>query len=254
VLERLTGLPARFDPVASFAIIVFASDSVRDTGLEHWPLGRFEVAYGGIDPIFLRAQPLRDWSWRLLYVGRIDPRKGIDTALEALALLPDAATLTVVGGGDRERLEALRALAGRLGLAERVDFTGPRPQAGLPAVYAAADAVLFPVRWREPWGLVPLEAMGSGRPVVATGTGGSSEYLRDGVNCLLFPSGDVPALAERVRRLHADPALRAALTAAGAETARQHTHHAFHARVEAVLAEAVAARRASAAAITMTLR
>jgi glycosyltransferase involved in cell wall biosynthesis len=241
VLEWLTGLPARFDPAASFATVVFASDAVRQTALERWPLPRFEVAYGGVDPIFLRAEPARDWSWRLLYVGRIDARKGIDTALEALALLPDTATLMVVGGGAREHLEELRALAQLLGVAERVEFAGARPQAELPATYAAADAVLFPVRWQEPWGLVPLEAMGSERPVVATGTGGSSEYLRDGVNCLLFPAGDAPALAERVRRLHADPALRVALTSAGAETARQHTHDAFHARVEAVLAEAVAA-------------
>jgi glycosyltransferase involved in cell wall biosynthesis len=241
LLERVTGLTASFDPMASFEAVVFASEAVRDTALERWPLRRVEVAYGGIDPIFLQAEAPRDWSWRLLYVGRIDPRKGIDTALQALALLPDAATLTVVGGGDREHLEALRALAQRLGVADRVEFAGPRAQSELPAIYAAADAVLFPVRWQEPWGLVPLEAMGAGRPVVATGTGGSSEYLRDGVNCLLFPVGDEPALAERIRRLQADPALRAALTAAGAETARQHTHDAFHARVEAVLAEAVTA-------------
>jgi glycosyltransferase involved in cell wall biosynthesis len=241
VLERLTGLPARFDPAASFAVVVFASDAMRDRALEHWQLRQVEVSYGGIDPIFLRAEPPRDWSWRLLYVGRIDARKGIDTALEALALLPDAATLRVVGGGDREHLEELRALADRLGLGERVDFSGARAQAELPAIYAAADAVLFPVRWQEPWGLVPLEAMGSGRPVVATGTGGSSEYLRDGVNCLLFSAGDAAALADRVRRLHADAALRAALTAAGVETARQHTHDAFNERVEAVLAAAVAA-------------
>jgi glycosyltransferase involved in cell wall biosynthesis len=244
LLERLTGLPARFDPAASFAAVVFASDAVRDRTLEHWLLGEVEVSYGGIDPLFLRPESPREWSWRLLYVGRIDPRKGIDTALDALALLPHSATLRVVGGGDQEHLEELRAIAGRLGLAGRVDFTGPRAQAELPAIYAAADAVLFPVRWQEPWGLVPLEAMASRRPVVATGTGGSSEYLRDGVNCLLFPAGDAPALADRVRRLHADAALRAALTAAGVETARQHTHGAFHERVEAVLVAAVVARRA----------
>ena len=240
VLERLTGLPVRFEPATSFATVVFASDAVRDNALQHWRLPKVEVSYGGTDPIFLRAEPPAAWSWQLLYVGRIDPRKGIDTAIEALALLPDSATLRVVGGGDDEHLERLRALADRLGLADRVEFTGPRPQAELPAIYAAADAVLFPVRWQEPWGLVPLEAMGIGRPVVATGTGGSSEYLRDGVNCLLFPAGDATALGERVRRLHDDPALRSALIAAGAETARLHSHDAFHARVEAVLAEAVA--------------
>ncbi len=56
----------------------------------------------------------------------------------------------------------------------------------MPAELAAADALLFPVQWEEPWGLVPLEAMASGTPVVATGTGGSGEYLRDGDNCLVY--------------------------------------------------------------------
>jgi glycosyltransferase involved in cell wall biosynthesis len=238
VLERLTGLPARFEPAASFATVVFASDAVRDKALQHWRLPRVEVSYGGIDPGFLRDEPPPAWSWQLLYVGRIDPRKGIDTAVQGLALLPGSATLRVVGGGDHEHLEELRALADRLGIAERVNFTGPRPQHELPATYAAADAVLFPVRWQEPWGLVPLEAMASGRPVVATGTGGSGEYLRDGENCLLFPAGDADALADRVRRLSADPQLRASLRSAGQRLARVHTYDAFNARVEAVLGEA----------------
>jgi glycosyltransferase involved in cell wall biosynthesis len=238
VLERLTGLPTSFDPTTSFANVVFASESVRDKALTHWRLPRVEVAYGGIDPIFLRAEPAAAWSWRLLYVGRIDPRKGIDTAIEALALLPDSGSLRVVGGGDGEHLESLRALAARLGVADRVEFSGPRPQEDLPAIYAASDAVLFPVRWQEPWGLVPLEAMASGRPVVATGAGGSSEYLRDGENCLLFPAGDAHALAERVSRLEADATLRASLSSAGPQTARAHTHDAFNVRVEEVLADA----------------
>ena len=64
-----------------------------------------------------------------------------------------------------------------------VRFLGAKPRAELRDVYAAADVVVFPVQWNEPWGLVPLEAMSVGRPVVASGTGGSAEYLRDGENC-----------------------------------------------------------------------
>jgi glycosyltransferase involved in cell wall biosynthesis len=76
-------------------------------------------------------------------------------------------------------------------------------------VYAAHDCVLFPVRWEEPWGLVPLEAMAVGRPVVATGTGGSAEYLRDAGNCLLHPPGDAAALAQQLRAaLALDPQAR----------------------------------------------
>jgi glycosyltransferase involved in cell wall biosynthesis len=89
-------------------------------------------------------------------------------------------------------------------------------------VYERTDAVLFPVTWHEPWGLVPLEAMAVGRPVVATGTGGSGEYLVDGENALLVPPGDARALATAVERLRDDPGLRERLVAAGCRTAAEH--------------------------------
>ena len=89
--------------------------------------------------------------------------------------------------------------------------------------YARADATVFPVRWEEPKGLVPLASMGRGRPVVATGRGGSAEYLRDGENCLLFDAWDADALAAAVRRLAGDPALCQRLREGGLETAPRHT-------------------------------
>jgi glycogen synthase len=243
LIERVTGLPARFEPQGT-AHFVFASEETRRVSLERWPLEGTEVAHGGIDRAFLDAAvPPGEWAWRLLYVGRIDPRKGIATAIRALALLPAEATLRVVGGGDEAHLGELRELAGRLDLGERVGFDGPRPRSALPDVYAAADAVVFPVEWAEPWGLVPLEAMAAGRPVVATGTGGSAEYLRDAENSLIYPPGDPAALADRLARLAADPALRERLRDGGLETARAHTDEAFHARVEAVLAAALARAR-----------
>jgi glycosyltransferase involved in cell wall biosynthesis len=97
---------------------------------------------------------------------------------------------------------------------------------------------VFPVRWEEPWGLVPLEAMARGRPVAATGRGGSGEYLRDGENALLFEAGDPAGLARAVARLAEDPALRERLREAGLETAPRHTEVQFNA---AVLREAEAA-------------
>jgi hypothetical protein len=89
-------------------------------------------------------------------------------------------------------------------------------------LYAAHDAVLFPVTWAEPWGLVPLEAMAVGTPVIATGTGGSAEYLSDEGNALLAAPGDPEALAGAVRRLAADAGLRARLAEAGRRTAEAH--------------------------------
>jgi glycosyltransferase involved in cell wall biosynthesis len=179
---------------------------------------------------FLDAAPIQPWSWRLLYVGRIDERKGIDTAIRALEHLPAEATLRVVGSGDDAAEQRLRALAD-----ERVRFEGIIPRERLPQVYADADAVLFPVRWREPWGVVPLEAMGIGRPVVATGRGGSGEYLRDGDNALLFDAEDPAALARCLQRLAADEALRERLRDSGLQTARRHTAARHDARVTAIL-------------------
>jgi len=92
--------------------------------------------------------------------------------------------------------------------------------------------------WEEPWGLVPLEAMARGRPVVATGRGGSREYLRDGENCLLFAAGSAPSLAAALRRLAEDPGLRARLRDGGLATAPRHTEPVFNAAVEAAVAAA----------------
>jgi SAM-dependent methyltransferase len=107
-------------------------------------------------------------------------------------------------------------------LAERVTF-GEVDRQGLRAHYEAADVVVFPVEWEEPFGLVPLEAMASGTPVVATGLGGSGEFLVDGYNCLLVPPGRPEQLAAAVRRLAGDPELRYRLRQGGEATAAELT-------------------------------
>ena len=98
--------------------------------------------------------------------------------------------------------------------------------------------VVFPVRWEEPFGLVPLEAMAVGRPVVSTARGGTSEFVRDGENALVFDPDDDAALAACVTRLAQDDALRAALVSAGGQTAAQFTITRFAAET---VAEIVAA-------------
>src|SRR5206468_6163322 len=128
------------------------------------------------------------------------------------------AALRIVGGWDAAEETRLRELAGRLGVEDRVEFVGHRDGDELVAAYGDADAVVFPVQWEEPWGLVPLEAMGRGRPVVATGRGGSGEYLRDGENALLFEAGNERALADAVARLAGDRGLRGRLREAGLRT------------------------------------
>jgi glycogen(starch) synthase len=232
--ERIVGAPARVD-LARAARYVFVSETTRrrarEAGVDPKSSG---IAHSGIDPDFIDPAPEREWSWSLLYVGRLDERKGVDTAVAALGHLPDAATLTLLGGWDENEEARLRQLAATDGVASRVRFGGQRSRAEVHAAYADADVVVFPVRWEEPWGLVPLEAMARGRPVVATGRGGSGEYLRDGRNALLFEAGDAAALAAAVERLAGDAALRRRLLEGGLETAPLHTEDRFN---EAVLGE-----------------
>jgi glycosyltransferase involved in cell wall biosynthesis len=241
--ERLTGLPARLD-LSRAALWLFNSEATRSktrTATGH-AFERSGIAHPGIDDALFRAAPeRREWRGRLLYLGRMDPRKGIHLAVEALAELPRA-ELALQGSGDEGYVAELHERAGTLGVADRVRFLS-EPRERLPALYADADAVLFPVQWDEPWGLVPLEAMGVGRPVIATGTGGSGEYLRDGRNCLLFePRDSAAALAAAVRRLADDGELRHRLRAGGLETASHYTEQAYNRAIkEALEGEAGAA-------------
>ena len=236
--ERVVGAPAHVD-LERAARYVFVSESTRRralaAGIEPESTG---IAHSGIDPSFIDPAREREWSWSLLYVGRLDERKGVDTAVVALANLPEAATLTLVGGWDEAEERRLRELAEQHGVAARVRFAGQLSRDEVRDAYAGADAVLFPVRWEEPWGLVPREAMARGRPVVATGRGGSGEYLRDGENALLFEAGDADALARAVTRLAGSADLRARLREVGLGTARLHTEDHFN---EAVLRELSAA-------------
>ena len=176
------------------------------------------------------------WQGRALYAGRIDPRKGIDVAVRALAHLPDQVSLTIDGSGDPAHGDELRTLATETGAAARVHFACTARE-DLVDMYAAADVVVFPVKWPEPWGLVPLEAMAVGRPVIATGTGGSAEYLRDGENCLLVPTDDPEALARAIARVGDDHDLRAGLRAGGLATAARFTEASFHAELESSAGE-----------------
>jgi glycosyltransferase involved in cell wall biosynthesis len=106
--------------------------------------------------------------------------------------------------------------------------------------YLAADVALFPSEWAEPFGLVGLEAMACATPLVATGTGGSGEYLRHEVNALVVAPGDPAALAAAVRRLAGDAALRRRLVASGRRTASRFTAGAMADELEAWHAAAAA--------------
>lgn len=160
----------------------------------------------------------------LLLVGRIEPLKGIDALIRAVALLLErrpewrgSLTALVVGGageGERSRWNAeqrrLDALRAELGLRDAVRFAGARPQEQLPLFYAAADIVTMPSHY-ELFGMAALEGLACGRPVVATSAGGPAFVVEDGVSGLLTPPDNHHALADRLERLLADDELRAAV-------------------------------------------
>lgn len=227
IVERVCGIPVSVD-VNRAGSWVFNSrytlERARATGLG---APAMTVVYPGIDERFLEPLEPRPWQWRLAYVGRIDRQKGVDTVVEALARLPSESTLAVWGSGDDRYIAEMKRLAARLGVAERVTFRGFAAEHQLRAVYADTDVVVFPVRWNEPFGLVPLEAMGLGCLVVTTSRGGTSEFVRDGDNALVFPSDDAGALAECVSRLGGDEKLRSRLREEGRATAAQYPAAAF---------------------------
>ena len=149
---------------------------------------------------------------RLLSVSRLVERKGVDTAVAALATLPGV-ELVVVGGPDAQGLagdpEAARllALAARLGVGDRVRLLGRVAHADLPGVLRSAD-VLVAAPWYEPFGIVPLEAMSCGLPVVGSAVGGLLDSVEPGVSGELVPARDPAALARALAPLLADPAQR----------------------------------------------
>lgn len=223
LIEPLLGVPVRLDLDRSGRFLfnsAYTRDAVRASGLRPRDEG---VLTPGVSPRYEPAASASCWRGRLLYVGRLDPVKGVDLAILALARLPAETTLTIVGAGAPAYEAGLRREAEALGVAERVTFAGAAEAGELPAFYAQSDAVLFPVRWQEPWGLVPLEAMAVGRPVIATAMGGAASYLRDGRNAIVVPPGDPSALAAAVERVAHDRGLRERLRAGGFQAAAEHS-------------------------------
>ncbi len=164
------------------------------------------AAAAGAEGAAHEAAPRRT---RLLSLGRMVERKGVGTAVEALVQLPDA-ELVIGGGPPHAELGAdpeaarLRSLADRLGVLDRVHFVGQVGHAEVPRLIRSADIVLC-TPWYEPFGIVPLEAMACGRPLVGSSVGGLLDSVLDGVTGVLVPARDPGAVARAVRDLVADP-------------------------------------------------
>ena len=224
IVAAVTGLPTALPDVGRTGSFLFVSEATRDAAARwsRWAYPDSTVVFSGIDRRdFPPTDPSdRPWRWRLLYVGRLEARKGVHTLLRAVALLPAEVTLDVVGRANEIERAAFDRLVGELGLGGRVRVTAA-DRSELRAHYLDADVVVFPSEWAEPFGLVPIEAMACARPVVATGVGGSASFLADGRNCVLFRAGDAPSLADAVVRVADDVALRERIVRGGLHTARE---------------------------------
>ncbi len=170
----------------------------------------------------------------ILFVGRIDPVKGIDVWFRAMALiverdpkLRNKLCVCLIGGDlDEEvatdtELARLQTLKDELGIGNLVTFLGRRNQQCLPYYYSAADVVVMPSLY-ESFGMVALEAMACGTPVVASDVGGLSFVVRDGETGYLVPEGDPSALADCLGYLIHHPELRAQLGRRGIQVAREY--------------------------------
>jgi D-inositol-3-phosphate glycosyltransferase len=163
----------------------------------------------------------------MLFVGRIEPLKAIDSIIEAVKhiqhtepeLLQRTRFLIVGGSQEDPELARLIDMAAALGVGGLIDFLGAKDQHLLPTYYAAASAVIMPSDY-ESFGMVALEAMASGTPVIASHVGGLAYLVRDGETGYLVPAREPIKLAERIADVLRDPEAQARMGERAAETAR----------------------------------
>lgn len=221
-------------------------------GLYSADADRVEIVHPGVDLEVFRPQPRAAARHRLglpaderivLFAGRLQPHKGPDVAIEAMARLDATVRLAIVGGpsgNGTEHPEALAELAAELGVTDRVSMVPPVDQLQLADWYAAADVVCIPSH-SESFGLVALEAQACGRPVVAAAVGGLPTAVVDGVTGVLVDGHDPADYAAALATILNDEALRDTM---GAKAVIHASGFTWEATVDQLLATyAKAARR-----------
>jgi D-inositol-3-phosphate glycosyltransferase len=205
-------------------VIATCRDEAAELQRMGLPSARASIIPCGVDTDAFRPRTVaRPDRPRLLVIGRIVERKGVGNVIEALAHLPGV-ELVVAGGPASDLLETdpevvrLRQLAHRLGVEGRVRFLGSVSREDVPALTCSADVVVA-VPWYEPFGIVPVEAMACGRPVVGSAVGGLLDTVVPGVTGELVPPRRPDLLAPVLARLLADPGRREAYGRAGRERA-----------------------------------
>ena len=221
--------------------------------------GRVTVIPPGVDLTHFHPQPVELAKARLgispahkllLFVGRIEPLKGIETLLQAVALLREQGVcectelaLSIIGGnvgdlpGDQTaEMQRLHELREELGLADLVTFLGARDQDALPDYYTAAEAVVMPSHY-ESFGMVALEAMACGTPVIASEVGGLAFLVQDGHTGFHVPDQEPEPLAERICEIITNPLLRQEMGEQAAQYAQKYAWPLIAERILQVYAE-----------------
>jgi glycosyltransferase involved in cell wall biosynthesis len=217
------------------ARVLTVSETTRRDIIERYrvPAERVVVTHNGVDGRFRPEGPRVDRGPFLLFVGALHPRKGLVTALEAMAQLPDAPPLLVVGPAKHGAAE-VKAAVDRLGLDGRVELVGHVDDDDLARLYRSAEAFVFPSRF-EGFGLPVVEAMASGTPVVTTTAGSLPEVAGDAA--VLVPPGDAAALATGIEQTLSEAAAR---RVAGLANAQRFRWDVLAARTAEVYAEVLA--------------
>jgi glycosyltransferase involved in cell wall biosynthesis len=191
------------------------------------PTERIDIVPCGVDlDLFTDSGPAlpRTDRRRLVMVGRLVERKGVETVIQALPRI-GATELLIAGGPDAAHLDAdpdvrrLRAEAQRHGVADRVHFLGRVLRDDMPALLRSAD-LLVTVPWYEPFGIVPLEAMACGKPVVASAVGGLLDTVVPDLTGVLVPPRRPDVLAESIASLLCDPLRLQSMGLAAVDRAR----------------------------------
>jgi glycosyltransferase involved in cell wall biosynthesis len=225
------------------ALLVYGSHVAKFVERES---GRREAVFEAVQAVEnehfadqLEAGGERGDELRVLFVGRLEPEKGLDVLLESLSLVTAPVTLELAGSGSLEPVLREAVIDSRL--QDRVSFLGYTSQDRLPELYANADVLVLPSvttpRFRESWGLVANEAMSVGLPVVATTAVGATAggLVVDGETGLVVEEGDRNALAGSLERLAADGALLARL----GMNARAHVRSWSYGAAEAAFSQAI---------------
>jgi glycosyltransferase involved in cell wall biosynthesis len=200
-----------FDQVG---IAIAPSQALKDVYVNNgFPTDRIRLSRYGLDlswRVNVRARPISD-KLSVGYIGQIEPMKGVDVLVQAFRCLPGRSVELRIFGDFYKNPTYARRLRALSSNDERIFFMGPFERPRLAEVLSQVDVVVVPSVWLENAPVVIAEAFAANRPVIATDLPGMSELVQHGVNGLLFPRGDVAALANALHRLVAEPQLRSQL-------------------------------------------